>query len=499
MTKPLTIQLECPNCGNTFEDIYAAVLYLRGSGFRADFKPGYETDVPLSELLLYQCTVCGFTERSILDRFENSISDDLRFFINNSLPELKQEFQSNQKTDNYASKFINYAHILEFRGSRAIDIGKAYLRASWVDNSEMLQEKALEKFNEAMKQTDMIGIIEGPLAAYLGGELARRLRKFTMADRLFSTSLNLTRRSLESAVRTYGVLNNMVHQQSDSPKEEVEWDFSEGLVLDPLDYYHAKTLYLAATNVRYERKSDALKLYLRSFDICQPALERSISTKSPQFNSIEQNDYFVKQMAALSNSRSSTGFWVDDCLVIHGYKSLTEINELKSLSTNSEDIMKIDAAIRNFNAPMKEFEAEISSLSEKQLKSGESRLDEKFIVKFWNGFFFIFQLLIFSLITSGLAYWGLQQIKIETNYLLLAGATIAAWLSWAFVQSVLTSFTNFIFAMFKRDSHRYIMPIAAIIGFIVGVLLAIFVAGWPALISILFTAGLMLLLNRVIK
>lgn len=499
MAKPVRISLECPNGGHLVDDVYAGVLNLSGNGFRADFKPGYESIVPLSELLLYQCDICGYTERSVLDLFEKQISEELKTFLDNSLQK-NSDVDSQKPLENLSqSKFVNYALILEFQGARPFDVGKAWLRASWKNDSKYFQELALEKFNESVNTSDVISKAEAPLAAYLGGELARKLGKYTTAERLYTTSINLVQRLPELIQRAYEFLIEMAKQQAISPSDNPDWDFSEGLILEPLDYYHAKILYAFGDNTQFGNKADALKLFKRSFDICQPALHRIISTKTPQLKYDSQEDYFIKQMTNLSKTRFSKGFWVDDCLVKLGFDNLMQLNDLKINSSDAQMTKEIDSSLMLYLGNESKFKDEIQNLSQsKSTDTSGRRYSEKAIERFWSVFFFVFQYLLFSSIAVGITTWGLGQFNVTANFLILFGATLAGLATWSLTQKAILFLSKGIFSLVKKPAHPMTEQISTLIGLFAGVFLAVYISSWPVIISIVLVALMVFFAGKLV-
>jgi hypothetical protein len=505
MASPVLVQLVCPCCGSSFEDTFAAVLRLSGKGFHADLKPGYQSDSPLTERLLYQCPHCGFTERSILERFDGPLSQDLAAFYREILPAKREEMGlENGSGRIIESKFINYAFLQDYQNNRAIDIGKAFLRASWLDDSKTLLGMALEYFEKAITQTDVVGIIEAPLAAFLGGEVARRMEKNLTAERMFYLTETFSRKIPELSIRAYSHILHMAEQQSTKPQDGAVWNSASGLVLDPLDYFHANILMAAAQYYRYSQKENAFELYVRALEVCKPALDQLISQKVPQLSKNQPVSHFTRQMIELSLSNPAKGFWVDNCLIVKGYQSVNGILDLKSLIPNSEVLRKIEFDRKKYAEAMAGIEKDLQQQAKStsgQAKRSTKGYTENRVVGFWNSVVFVFLFLFVSIAASAVTYFGLGLIQVEVNFIRLAFATFFNWIVWAFIQVMGTAIIRSIFKLFNKQilPQSPMVNFMGFIGFVIGVVSAYLIASWPLLVSVAVAGFLMLLSRKIVK
>ena len=63
---PVHISIKCPFCNKLFEDFYGCYTGMNFSKeFYSDFKTGTGGRHVISELFLYSCNNCGFTERTV--------------------------------------------------------------------------------------------------------------------------------------------------------------------------------------------------------------------------------------------------------------------------------------------------------------------------------------------------------------------------------------------------------------------------------------------------
>ncbi|MBN2043960.1 MAG: DUF2225 domain-containing protein [Anaerolineales bacterium] len=502
MADPITLKLRCPNCGEEFEDVFAGVIHLSGMGFKADFEPGFVSDAPITELLLYQCNQCGFTERSIPERFDEPISADLQKFSEEALPKIWKKSSLNSSSP--SSKFENYAQYLEFSGARLFDIGKAYLRASWINNSDECRELALGYFENAVSAKDTIGSAEAPIAAYLGGEMARKLEKYLTAERLYHVANKLSSKSPELAIRTYSFLLEMSHRQSTAPSDEPIWNFSDGLILDPLDYYHGKILTSIGIYYRYTQQQSAVALYDRAYNLCKPAIERIKSSKTPKilFNG---DEYLTGELLKLSLAERRMGFWADDCLVMMGLQSLSQLKNLKSIIQDSTLIERIEVESKAYATEMQELEGALKKHYNKRNRPDEQQsyqvVDERRIEKRWNIILFFLFGLVTILASSALTFYGLEALKIYKYWLLIFGGTAATWLIWGLGQRLLEPAAKLIGRISKRDGYqhpivKYVIPLVVFLG---GVVFTVVYAGWPAIVSVGLSIILVLGLNLIIR
>ena len=232
------------------------------------------------------------------------------------------------------SKFERYALIQEHLGAGPFDLGEYYLRASWSSSgSDRCRSIALARFKDALEQSGPTAEIEAPLAAYLAGEMARKLGEKIESIRLFREASNLAKSRPE-----LDILCQLLSIQSDEPVDEIIAHFDE-FVLDPLSYYHCLIFLGSAYNLKTSIPQRSFQLFRRVYAIASPALERYISKQVPYLPLAHDSKEPLKSSMSrmfMENPNNPT-MWVDRPLINIAKGALEAMNELASEAGSLEE------------------------------------------------------------------------------------------------------------------------------------------------------------------
>jgi hypothetical protein len=297
----------------------------------------------------------------------------------------------------------------------------------------------------------------------------------------------------------------MSDRQATAPTDEPIWNFSSGLILDPLDYYHAKILTTIAVYYRYTQQDDAVALYNRAFELSKPALERTLTQKPPEIVVSQNGTYLTMQLAKQSLSSEINGFWVESSLLKMGVESLKELKKLKSLIKDADLIRKVEVEIKKYGSVIERLDLDLGKHSKRKSKSGRQHsyqsVNQNRLEKLWNAIIFIVLGVGTSLVSSAITHYSLQALNIDKNWGLIFFGTILVWLIWAIGQQFLLSIVGLLESLFKRDfrSNSVVRFVIAFLVFLGGGIPEIILGGWPVILSILFTSGIFIIIYSFVK
>src|SRR5205809_3490838 len=316
------LQIRWPCCHGTFKDEYGCIGHVsQQGGIPTDLRsPFNASGHSLAELLLYSCTICGFTERAELSRWRRAVSKGLREVV---LDRIKRQFGDREPPNDAVpghSKFERYAEIRQFQNAGDFEIAEYDVRASWAVNASRCRALALRHIEKALASNSALFPEERVLAEYLAGEMARRLDLWSSASQHYSCATKIAGGS-----PVQGILNELARKQSTDPVDQSNWTV-KNVALDPLSIAKNEPVLWAAKQLESREPKAALERYMRVYQRCRAALDRFVSFDVPSWISkakAESNSASTKFVQQIARTRS--GFWVDDYDIYFGSQALEHI------------------------------------------------------------------------------------------------------------------------------------------------------------------------------
>src|SRR5436309_809779 len=249
------LEICCPCCHGIFQDEYGCIGHVsQHGGIPTDLRSPFNTSAhSLAELLLYSCSICGYTDRAELSRWHQPVPNDLREF---TLNRIKRQFGDREPPSDAVpghSKFERYAEIRQFQNASDLEIAECHVRASWAANASRCRALALQYLEKALANNSALFPEERILAEYLAGEMARRLNLETSAIQHYSSA-----KESRGGSPVQEILRELATKQSINPADQSNWTI-KNVALDPLSIASSEPLLWVAKRLESEDPQAALE------------------------------------------------------------------------------------------------------------------------------------------------------------------------------------------------------------------------------------------------
>ena len=211
----------CPVCENRFA--VRSVEACGSHGADSDFRPHFWGADPW-EHFVHACRECGFagTDADFRDGVTEAVMRKIRKFLTPRTRDLARAH----------APFFRYeflALIYEWEDRSSMDVGDAFLRASWVarmrenrEKERLYQREAVRRFEEALEVGECRDQEQRAVVAYLVGDLHRRLNRRRRAETWFHRAREEYDLTGGAVAPELSWLGDQIRRQLDAPSDVLD-------------------------------------------------------------------------------------------------------------------------------------------------------------------------------------------------------------------------------------------------------------------------------------